>query len=105
MGQNPRQQHRLELDAILRSYCPNVYYQPPESIKLKYPCIIYAMDALKPEYADNLTYLLHIPYSMRYITRDADDETVFKLATLPKCKHGKPYGKDNLYHHPYTIYY
>lgn len=97
--------NREDFHQFLLTLCPNVYFQPPESMKIKYPCIIYALDALKPQYADNMSYLLHIPYSMRYITREADDELVYTLATLPKCRHGKPYGKDNLYHHPYTIYY
>lgn len=97
--------NREELHQLLLSFCPNVYYQPPESVKLKFPCIVYSMEALSPQYADNLPYLLHQPFSMRYITRDADDELVFQLAQLPKCKHGKPYAKENLYHHPYTIYY
>lgn len=97
--------NREEFHQFLLSLCPNVYFQPPESMKMKYPCIVYSMDALKPQYADNIPYLLHVPYSMRYITREADDELVYTLAMLPKCKHGRPYGKNNLYHHPYTIYY
>lgn len=97
--------NREDLHQILLTYCPNVYYQPPESVKLKYPCIIYAMETLSPQYADNNPYLLHTSYGMRYITREPDDETVYNLALLPKCKHGKMYAKDNLYHHSYTIYY
>ena len=97
--------NREDFHQFLLQYCPNVYFQPPESVKLKFPCIIYSMGAIGAQYADNMSYLLHVPYELRYITSEADDELVFTLAQLPKCKHGKPYAKDNLYHHPYTIYY
>ena len=45
---------RLGLDEILRSLAPNVYFQPPETIKIKYPCIIYSLDDYDTRFADTL---------------------------------------------------
>ena len=96
---------RTELDDLLKTFCNHVYFQPPESLRLEYPCIIYSMDKLKPQHADNRPYILHRYYSMRYITWDPDDPLVVKLAELPKCEFSRVYTKNNLYHHSYTIFY
>lgn len=95
---------RMELDKIFRSLCPNVYYQPPEKMKIKYPCIIYSRGTIKTQKADNISYTMNVAYNVRYITKDPDDPVVIQLAELPYCSHGKPYIADNLYHDPYTIY-
>lgn len=96
---------REELNALLESICPNVYFQPPETVKMRYPCIVYGRTSINPQYADNEPYLLHVGYSMRYITKDPDDPVIFQLARLPKCRKGSQIRKDNLYQEAYTIYY
>ena len=96
---------RLELHKLLKTYCDNVYYQPPESTKLKYPCIIYSREKLSTQKADNSKYLVHCAYSMRYITKEPDDSTVIELLMLPFCEHSRHYVADNLHHDSFTIYY
>lgn len=44
-----------ELRAILGSGF--VYFQPPESVKMIYPCIVYALDLMDMKYADDRPYL------------------------------------------------
>lgn len=95
---------RMDLDRVFRSLCPNVYYQPPESMKLKYPCIIYSMNTIKTQKADNRSYTMEVAYSVRYVTLDPDDPVIFKIAELKYCSSGNHYAKDNLHHYPYTIY-
>lgn len=96
---------REDLDDLLVSICPNVYYQPPESVRMTYPCIVYSRNVIDSKYADNNPYFEKTAYSMRYITKDPDDPVVYELARLPKCKHTSHYAKDNLHHDAYTIYY
>lgn len=96
---------REDLNDLLESICPNVYFQPPETVKMHYPCIVYGRTKIDPQYADNNPYLLHVCYSMRYITKDPDDPVIFQLASLPKCRHTNQIRKDNLYQEAYTIYY
>lgn len=96
---------REELHEILERICPHVYFQPPESKRLEYPCIIYGRNSINQNYADNNTYLTNVGYSMRYITKDPDDPVVMELTMLPKCRHTNHYAKDNLHHDAYTIFY
>jgi hypothetical protein len=90
---------------LLKTYCDNVYYQPPESTKLKYPCIIYSRENIDTQKADNKSYLVDCAYSMRYITKDPDDDVPFALVLLPFCRHSRHYVADNLHHDSFTIYY
>lgn len=96
---------RIDLDNMLKTLCDNVYFQPPESKKLEYPCIIYSRDKIKSQKADNRPYLTYCAYAMRYVTKDVDDPLVVTLAELPKCEHTRHYHKDNLHYDSYTIYY
>ena len=95
---------RKKLSDKLHALCPNVYFQPPTSLKLKYPCIIYSLTNLDAKYANNRPYLLKDEYSLMYITKDPDDENIRKIARLEQCSAGRFYTADNLYHYPYTIY-
>ena len=49
---------RVDLQQKLEDFLGsrNVYFQPPENIRLKFPCIIYSYIVPKTEYANNLIY-------------------------------------------------
>lgn len=98
---------REELDALLCEKLDSeyVYFQPPEDMKISYPCIVYSLNGHFDRRADNDNYHRRREYSLVYITRDPDDEMIEKLADLPYCSMGRPYSSDNLHHYPYTIYY
>lgn len=59
-----------ELCSILGSR--NVYFQPPENIKLKFPCIVYNLDDVTNVKADNKTYLKNKRYFITIISNDPD---------------------------------
>lgn len=96
---------RLELDALLRSTLgtSNVYFDPPESFKLKYPCIVYSFSGLMGSHADNDRYITYKRYMLNYITPDADDSMVDTIEALPFCRLSSPYVADGLFHNPYEI--
>ena len=96
---------RVELDAILRATLgtTNVYYDPPESFKLKYPCIVYHDSGRIVWKADNQTYIKYRRYMLNYITPNADDPKVDVIEELPFCKMATPYASDGLFHYPYNI--
>lgn len=96
---------RRELNDILKAICPNVYFQPPESVKLTYPCIVYQLTRPKIFHADNLLYQRFDAYTMTYITRDPDDPVRVTLMELPLCTLERFYAADNLNHYAYTIYH
>ena len=98
---------RLELQTMLEEFLGsrNVYYNPPESIKMKYPAIVYSRDRIDNTHANNNVYSLHNGYTLTYIDEDPDNENVEKLARLPKCRFDRSFVSDNLNHYTYTIYF
>lgn len=97
---------RLTLQSALEEFLgsKNVYFQPPDTIKLKYPCIIYERSRIQKIPADNIAYLKNKEYSLTIIHKDADstlpDDILdrFKLIDFDRS-----YKADNLYHDVYTI--
>ena len=45
--------NRLDLQALLEDLLGsrNVYYQPPESVKMNYPAIVYALEDIENTFA------------------------------------------------------
>lgn len=83
----------------------NVYFQPPESKKLNYPCICYELDGIEAVRADDQIYTNNRNYSMTYITRDPDDALIDRLAKLPLCRMSNTYYTQGINHYVYEIYY
>jgi hypothetical protein len=83
-----------------------VYFQPPESIKMKYRCIRYTKSEPNLERANNKVYLNTSRYDGVVIDYDPDCEIPNKLLEhFQMCSLGKPYTSNGLNHFPFTIYY
>ena len=97
---------RIELHMILENILGiiNVYFQPPENLKLSYPCIVYERSGSKNEYADNLKYLKHGRYTVTYIDQDPDSHIISELEELPYCTFDRHFISDNRNHWVFTIY-
>lgn len=91
------------LTALLGS--SNVYYQPPESIKMRYPAIVYSRSNMKNEFADNGIYSRLNAYEITVVERNADSVIPDKLIALPYCKFDRAFVSDNLYHNVFTLYF
>ena len=98
---------RLELQNLLESILGsrNVYYQPPESIKIKYPAIIYSRNDIDNNFADDIVYMQNHTYQIIVIDANPDSEIVDKISKLPMCRYNRHYTSDNLNHYIFTIYY
>lgn len=83
----------------------NVYFQPPESIKLKYPCIIYSLADIYTRNADDLHYTMHKIYNVTVISRDPDNDIAESILKMSKTRFDRRYVADNLYHDILTLYY
>lgn len=83
----------------------NVYFQPPASVRIKYPCIVYARENPTVEYADDSTYLLHHRYQITLIYEDPDSDLPDKIAQLPMCRPSSQSVVDNLYHFVCSMYF
>ena len=82
------------LEKILESR--NVYFQPPESVKMKYPAIVYALDDIENVHADNGVYSSHRHYSVTIIDSDPDSELVGKVVSIPTCRFERYYASENV---------
>ena len=83
----------------------NVYYQTPESIKMKYPAIRYSRDDILTEHANNNPYIQTTAYQVVVIDEDPDSEIVERVKRLPNCSFDRHYAADNLNHDVFIIYY
>jgi len=98
---------RLSLHQILVNILGsnNVYFQPPETIKLQYPCIIYSRNDIDQKYADNKSYISRVRYSITLITRTPDSGLVKAILELPYCSYDRYYAADSLSHDTFVLYY
>lgn len=98
---------RTELQLLLRNILGDkyVYFQPPSTIRLNYPCIIYERSKIDGDNADNLVYKTDIRYTVTVIYTDPDSDLPIKISKIPTAKHDNHFVSDNLYHDVYTIYY
>lgn len=84
----------------------NVYYQPPESVKMQYDAIRYKLGGKDLKRANNKVYRSTNQYDGVVITRNPDTSIPDEiLAHFEMCSFGRPYIADNLHHYPFTIYY
>ena len=83
----------------------NVYFQPPASVRLNYPAIIYSRKDIDNRYADDLVYKQDTAYDVTVIDPNPDSEIVVKVSRLPTCRFDRNYKADNLNHDVFTLYY
>jgi len=98
---------RLELQSKLEELLGsrNVYYKPPETLKMKYPCIRYEKSDIRSHHADNMNYALFDCYDITVIDQNPDNEVIRKLLTLPRSSFDRHYISDNLNHDIIKLYY
>lgn len=98
--------NRLELHQLLISIGgPNVYYQMPSNLTMKYPAIKYSINKIDNSHADNSVYRQETSYSITIMSRTADSDIVDKISKLPMCSFDRQYVVDNIYHSIFNMYY
>lgn len=113
----PNKARRYQLHELLSAFVPthtdtfsgeelpNLYFQPPSSVRMVYPCIVYARAKLNVKHADNKPYLMKDCYSVTVIDEDPDSEIPGKVAALPLCSFERHYTADNLNHDRFNLYF
>lgn len=100
--------NRLILQAIFEEILGsrNVYFQPPESVKMSYDAIRYELAGKDIKRANNKIYRMTNRYDGVVITRNPDTDIPDKLlVNFEMCSLGRPYVADNLNHYPFTLYF
>lgn len=96
---------RLDLQALLLTITPNVYFQPPSNLQMEYPCIRYERDDVDTRFADNSPYKRMTAYTVTVIDRNPDSEIPSKVGELPMCVFERFYTADDLNHDVYKLFF
>ncbi len=98
---------RLSLQTMLEEMLGsrNVYYQPPASIKMSYPAIVYNKSSIDTRKANNKTYSKSNGYDVVVIDYRPDNPVIDKLLELPYCSFSRHYTSDNLNHDAFKLYH
>lgn len=83
-----------------------VYFQPPESVKMGYPCVVYFLDNVWTQNADNRNYINTNRYDLTYISRSPSVEIVDQIMSyFQMISMNRSYTSDGLYHYNFTLFY
>lgn len=98
---------RLELQTLLESVLGsrNVYYQPPASVRMNYPAIVYFRSDIENDFANDSAYIQSLAYEVIVIDEDPDSNIVMRVSRLPMCRYDRHYTSDNLNHDVFTLYF
>lgn len=96
---------RLKLQTLLEEILGsrNVYFQPPESVKMNYPAIVYGLEDIKNTFANDRVYLSKRKYLITVIDEDPDSPIVGRVASLPSCRFNRHFESDNLNHDVFIL--
>ena len=84
----------------------NVYFQPPETEKMKYPAILYDLYRVQQRFAGDISYKKSPAWSVTIIDRNEDVDWVYKmLDAFSYCSMERTYKADNLAHYAFIVYY
>lgn len=106
---------RLQLQETLESigglaidsttHRPAVYFQPPPSVKMVYPCVLYSLSEINTKYADDNPYLNKTRYTITVIDKDPDSKIPNTFLKMPLCRFDRSYSSDNLNHWVFSLFY
>lgn len=97
---------RLDLQTTLENILGsrNVYFQPPSSVQITYPAIIYSRKSIDNIHANDNIYMQFNGYEIIVIDKNPDSEIVKAVSKLPGCRFDRHYTADNLNHDVFTKY-
>lgn len=85
----------------------NVYFQPPESLKMQYPCIRYSISGMPKINANDKVYMKTCnTYVITVIDKDPDSDISTQiLEHFSMVRFDRAYTSNNLNHHTLTLNY
>ena len=103
---------RLELDEVLAQILDltesdgdrHTYFNPPPSVRMRYPAIKYSLNRITRNFANNGAYMTAPSYEVTLIDENPDSEYVEKILQIPYCSFDRFYIADNLNHWTFTIF-
>lgn len=102
---------RLELHTLLKGVIEainvsgKVYFQPPASMLMAYPCIVYERSGIDVNYAGNHPYKHTNKYLVTVIDSNPDSTIPDAISKLPMTDHSRGYVVENLNHHAFVLFF
>ena len=94
---------QFELEELLGS--GEVYYNPPASVRMTYPAIVFVRSKINNIFANNRVYGQRNRYEVTTITEDPDDPIIHKVSMLDTCSFDRHFVNDNLHHNTFSLYH
>lgn len=91
------------LEGILGSR--NVYFQPPSSVRMQYPAIVYSRKDIDMRFANDKPYRKLPCYEVILVDKNPDSKFIDGILNLQYCSFDRHYEADNLNHDVFTLYY
>lgn len=103
---------RLEVDETLAGILNltepdgdrHTYFNPPPSVRMRFPAIKYSLNNINRTFANNGAYRMTPSYEVTLIDENPDSEYVEKILQIPYCRFDRFYVADNLNHWTFTIH-
>ena len=84
----------------------HIYFQPPESLRMVYPALVYNVSRRDYEQADNQLYAQFLIWDLTWISKTPLDFVVDALLSqLECCVPTREYVSDGLYHTQLSLYF
>ena len=100
------EKRRVELNSLFKKIVPNVYFQPPENIKMKYPCIRYEFSNLDILHADNEKWLsTGVNYKVILITASQNPKAFDDIMSFKYCSFDHVIFSNGLYNYHFNLYF
>jgi hypothetical protein len=98
---------RLDLHELLITLLGsgNVYFQPPPTVQMKYPCIVYELNDINTDFANDKPYNRHKNYLVTVIDRNPDSSLPDRVGELPLSNFDRFYTAENLNHNVFRLFY
>ena len=83
----------------------NVYFNPPDNVRMSYPAIVYNLDDIDNQHADNNVYCQRKTYNVTVIDSNPDSKISEEISLLPIASFDRNFRADGLNHFSYLITY
>lgn len=104
MSTNRRLELHEKLCEILGSR--NVYFMPPPSKKMTFPCFVYEKSPKVILHADNKPYYTNQPYQIIYIDNNPDTTVPDEmLEEFQYCMSERSYVNNGMYYYPHRVFF
>lgn len=81
-----------------------VYFRPPNTNILSYPCIVYDRSNYPTVYGNDVPYVVGEQFEVTFISNEPGLDRGVDILNLPNSSHSTTFRQDNLVHEVFVVY-